>query len=126
MRRAHAWTGILWLLVFLGTGAYMRYYRTPPVDQLADVTRAIYRARHLYILGAALANLALSTFETKNLRDRVISGLVLIAPPFLFAAFFTDPELGIHAPGPWLSLGQYSLFGAAALLAVRQIRGSRP
>jgi hypothetical protein len=125
MRRAHAWSGILWLLVFLGTGAYMRYYRTPPVDQLADVTRAIYRARHLFILGSALANLALSTSESRHPVDRVASALVLIAPPFLFAAFITDPEQGIHAGSPWLSIGQYSLFGAAALLAVRQLRGSR-
>ncbi len=122
MRRAHTWSGILWLLVFLGTGAYMRYYRTPPVDQLADVTRAIYRGRHLFILGGALANLALSTFEPQNIRDRVISGLVMIAPPFFLAAFITDPEQGIHSSAPWLSLGQYSLFGAAVLLAGRQIR----
>lgn len=118
MRRAHLWSGILWLAVFLGTGAYMRYYRTPPVDQLADVTRAIYRSRHLFILGGALANLALSTAEV----TRVISTLVLIAPPFLFAAFITDPEQGIHASAPWLPLGQYSLFAAAALLVVRQLR----
>jgi peptidoglycan/LPS O-acetylase OafA/YrhL len=122
MRRAHAWSGILWLLVFLGTGAYMRYYHSPPVDQLADVTRAIYRARHLFILGGALANLALAASEST---PPVASALVLVAPPFLFAAFLTDPEQGIHASAPWLSLGQYALFGAAVLLAGRHIRGLR-
>ena len=92
------------------------------VDQLADVTRAIYRARHIFILGGALANLALSTFEGKRAVDRVISALVLIAPPLLLAAFLTDPEQGIHSSAPWLSLGQYTLFGAAVLLAGRQLR----
>lgn len=118
MQRAHAWSGVFWLLVFLGTGAYMRYFRTPPVDQLSEVTRAIYRARHLYILGAALANLALSTSEARN---PVVSTLVLTAPFFLLEAFVTDPVAGIHSGAPWLSLGQYSLFAAAALLAVRQV-----
>jgi hypothetical protein len=122
MRRVHGWNGVFWLVVFLGTGAYMRYFRVPPVDQLADVPRALYRSRHLYILGGALANLALSTFEIRRGWDRVISGLVLVAPAFLLLSFVTDPEHGIHAPDLWLTLGQYSLFGAAALLAVRQMK----
>lgn len=116
MRRAHAWSGAFWLLVFLATGAYMRFHQ---VDQMTDVTRAIYRSRHLFVLGGASANLALSTSHARHL---FISVLVLIAPVFLVAAFFTDPEAGIHSGAPWLSLGQYSLFAAAALLAVRHFR----
>lgn len=90
----------------------------PPVETLDDATRMLYRSRHLYIMLVALSNLALARSETRTLLDRVIGSLVLIAPLFLVAAFFVEPERGIDG-AMWAQLGLYALFGAAALLVVR-------
>jgi len=92
------------------------------VPQLQDVIRAVYRSRHLFVLLAALANLALSTGPQPIRRvQRVISTLVLIAPVLLLTAFWVEPAQGIVA-APWSQLGLYLLFGASALLV---ISGSR-
>jgi uncharacterized iron-regulated membrane protein len=122
MRRAHAVTGTLWLLVFVATGAYMRYFHAPAVEELSDLTRALYRSRHIYLLGGAVANLALSSREPLLRVDRVISGLVLLAPFFLFAGFVLEPEGGLNS-GHWAAFGEYCLFGAAALMVLRAWRG---
>jgi hypothetical protein len=92
------------------------------VEDLGDLTRALFRSRHLYLLSGAVANLALSAREPVLRVDRVISGLVFIAPLFLFAGFVLEPEQGLHG-GHWAAFGQYFLFGAAALMAVRALRG---
>jgi hypothetical protein len=88
------------------------------VPELEGVTRSVFRSRHLFILLAALANLALSaeTWPTTG-NQRLISALVLIAPVFLLTAFWVEPWQGIEA-GPWSQLGLYMLFGATALLAI--------
>lgn len=98
----------------------MRWIHTPPMDQLGDATRAVYRSRHLFIMLGALANLALGNSTGTGL-DRVISVLVLGAPALLIAGFFTEPEHGIYG-GPWSQIGLYLLFAAAALLVVRRFR----
>ena len=118
--RTHWWIGTVTLVVFLLSGAYMRWVAHVPA--LADITRSVYRSRHLFILLAALANLALSAGPQPTTRiQRVISTLVSIAPVFLLTAFWVEPAEGIEA-APWSQLGLYMLFGAAALLAI----GKRP
>jgi hypothetical protein len=124
MRRAHALTGTLWLLVFLGTGAYMRYFHSPPVEELDDLSRLLYRSRHIYLLGGAVMNLALAAREVERPVDRVISALVLIAPFLLFTGFAVEPPRGLDG-GHWAALGEYCLFGAGALLAVRAFQAAR-
>ena len=116
--RAHWWVGTLTLALFLLSGAYMRWVAHVP--QLQDLTRSVYRSRHLFILLAALVNLAMSTGHPPARRvQRVISTLMLIAPMLLLTAFWVEPGEGIEA-GPWSQYGLFMLFGAAALLVVQR------
>lgn len=96
----------------------MRYFHSPPVEELDDLSRAMFRSRHIYLLGGAVVNLALAAREVVRPVDRVISGLVLVAPWLLFAGFVVEPTRGLNG-GHWAALGEYCLFGAGALLAVR-------
>ena len=115
--RAHWWVGTVSLVLFLLSGAYMRWIAHVP--ELNDITRAVFRSRHLFILLAALANLALAAGpRAAEGKQRGAASLVLIAPLFLLPAFWVEPSQGIEA-GPWSQVGLYLLFGAAALLALR-------
>lgn len=117
IRRAHLWIGIAALAAFLATGAYMRY-RTPPVQ--ADV-HMMYVSRHIYILGAALANLMLGLYfaDSSSTRRRGIqragSMLLVLAPFLLVLAFIAEPEGGIAGRSWRSSLGLYAMFGGAML-----------
>jgi len=96
-QRAHWITGTAALVVFLLTGAYMRSIRVPPVPQLDDVTRAVYRSRHLFILLSALVNLALALAPSSNQRARqIVSAGVLVTPILFLTAFIVEPAQGIH------------------------------
>src|SRR5689334_25002104 len=105
------------LVVFLLSGAYMRWIRVPPVPQLDDVTRAVYRSRHLFLLLAAVVNLALALAPPPQRRSRqAVSLLVLTAPVFFLAAFVVEPAEGIHG-APFSQIALYLLFAAAVILA---------
>jgi hypothetical protein len=115
-RRAHWMVGTATLVVFLLTGAYMRWIRVPPVPQLDDVTRAVYRSRHLFILLSAVVNLALSLAPAATQRARqLVSILVLVAPVLFLAAFAMEPAQGIHG-APFSQIALYLLFAAAVIL----------
>ncbi|MBZ5634402.1 MAG: hypothetical protein LAO55_14870 [Acidobacteriia bacterium] len=115
-QRVHWITGTATLLVFLLTGAYMRWIRVPPVPQLDDVTRAVYRSRHLFILLSAVLNLALALAPSAKQRIRqIVSVLVLVAPALFLAAFVVEPAQGIHG-APFSQIALYLLFAAAVIL----------
>ena len=118
-RRAHWWVGTATLVLFLASGAYMRWLRAPPVRDLSDVERAVYRSRHLFLLLAALVNLAMSTAlaETTGKTRRTAGALALAAPVLLVAAFLVEPQRGIQETifaGPAL----YLLSLATVLLVI--------
>jgi MFS family permease len=90
---------ILWALafvaVFLATGMYMRA-RFPEMYQGDATMRMLFRSAHIYILFAALANLAIGSYLTPRSGWRaplqVCSSLALIAAPVVFTgAFFFEP-----------------------------------
>jgi len=113
-QRAHWITGTVTLVVFLLTGAYMRWVREVP--NLNDVTRAVYRSRHLFILLSALLNLALALAPSSNQRARQIVSVIVLAAPILFlTAFIVEPAQGIHG-APFSQIALYLLFGAAVIL----------
>jgi hypothetical protein len=115
-RRAHLIVGTATLVIFLLTGAYMRWIRVPPVSQLDDVTRAVYRSRHLFILLSAMLNLALALAPSSTQRARqLVSILVLVAPVLFLAAFIVEPAQGIHG-APFSQIALYLLFAAAVIL----------
>jgi hypothetical protein len=115
-KRAHWITGTATLVVFLLTGAYMRWIRVPAVPQLDDVTRAVYRSRHLFILLSALLNLALALAPSAQQRSRqIVSAIVLAAPILFLTAFIVEPAQGIHG-APFSQIALYLLFAAAVIL----------
>ena len=124
-QRAHWITGTATLVVFLLTGAYMRWIRVPPVPQLDDVTRAVYRSRHLFILLSSGLNLALALAPSSKQRAReIVSVLVLAAPVLFLTAFIFEPAQGIHG-APFSQIALYLLFGAAVVLVWIGVRVGR-
>ena len=113
--RTHWLVGLLTLAMFPLAGVYMRYVANVP--QLDGVTRMMFRSRFLLILMAALANLALSSVQPRNLISRLASAVVLASPFPLIAAFFIDPGRGLQG-SLWSGLTMRALFAAGALLAI--------
>jgi peptidoglycan/LPS O-acetylase OafA/YrhL len=115
-QRAHWITGTAALVIFVLTGAYMRWVRVPHVPQLDDVTRAVYRSRHLFLLLSAGLNLAFALAPSAKRRSQqVVSVLVLAAPALFLAAFAVEPAHGIYG-APFSQIALYLLFGAAVIL----------
>jgi hypothetical protein len=113
--RAHWLIGLLALILFPLSGLYM--LRLAVVPTLDSVPRLIFRSRHLFLLLAAVANLALSGSAPLGLGRQIASLLVLISPFLLLAAFFIDPQRGV-ASSPLFHLAMYGLFVAGVLLAI--------
>ena len=113
--RAHWLVGLLTLILFPLTGQYMLHIAGVP--SLDTVPRLIFRSRHLFLLVAAVANLALSS-TIPVLRVQKVAGiLVMVAPLLLAAAFFTDPGRGVHSSQVF-HFAMYGIFVAGVLLAV--------
>jgi hypothetical protein len=87
------------------------------VPHLESVPRLIFRSRHLFLLVAGVANLALSNSQPFHRGQRVASVLILVAPFFLVAAFFIDPARGLDSSTVF-RLAMYSFWIAGILLAI--------
>jgi hypothetical protein len=112
---AHWLVGLLTLLIFPLTGQYMRHVAAVP--HLDSVPRLVFRSRHLMLLIAAVANLALSNSQPFRRAQRVASVLIMVSPFLLVAAFFIDPARGLHSSNIF-RLAMYSLWIAGVLLAI--------
>jgi hypothetical protein len=116
MRRLHFSVGLAAVAVFLITGQFIRHH-TPPMSELGAAARLLYRSRHIYILAGGLVNLMLGLYmqpQSAGWRERVqriSSGLVLLSPAILTAAFTLEPARGFHSEMLWSSAGLYALFG---------------
>ena len=113
--RAHWVVGTLTLLLFPMAGLYMRHVALVP--QLDDATRMVFRSRFLFLLLAAVANLALAGVPHAGAIRRTASVLILAAPFPLAVAFFVDPYQGVQASA-WSVYAMYAFFAAAVSLAV--------
>ena len=113
--RAHWLVGLLTLLIFPLTGQYMRH--VIGVSHLDSIPRLVFRSRHLFLLLAGVANIALSNTQPFHRAQRVASVLILVAPFFLIAAFFIDPTRGLNSSTVF-RLGMYSFWIAGILLAI--------
>jgi hypothetical protein len=113
--RAHWLVGLVTLVAFPLTGAYMLHMALVP--DLDTVPRLIFRSRHLFLLLAAVANLALSNSHPVRLAQRVAAILIMVSPFLLFGAFFIDPRNGLKS-SPVFHFSMYGLFAAGVLLAI--------
>jgi hypothetical protein len=113
--RAHWVIGLLALLAFPLTGQYMRHVADVP--HLDSVPRLVFRSRHLLLLVAAVANLALANSEPLHRAQRAASLLIMISPVMLVAAFFIDPARGLHS-SQIFRFAMYSFWIAGILLAI--------
>jgi hypothetical protein len=113
MDRFHRWLGFLTLAAFLGTGQYMRHLLD--LDSLSLAEHFFNRSRHIYILGVAMVNLALSvgvSLSPNGWRRGLqlfASGLLAISSILMVAGFFLEsPRLD---PGQWDRMGLYAMLG---------------
>ncbi|MGP0098206.1 MAG: hypothetical protein ACLPHI_14310 [Terriglobales bacterium] len=113
--RAHWLVGLATLLIFPLTGQYMRHIAVVP--HLDNVPRLVFRSRHLMLLLAAVANLALSGSQPFHRAERAASVLIMIAPALLVAAFFIDPARGLNSSTVF-RLAMYGLWIAGLLLVI--------
>ena len=115
MRTAHLVVGAITVAAFLVTGMIL-YAHEPPLSSMDWGDRLLFRSRHIYILSAGLANLALGVnYALPGVswrRAAAVAGslLALASAPVLFFAFFAEPMAG-RLPGPLSALGLYALFG---------------
>ena len=113
--RLHWIVGLVTLIIFLLTGAYMRHVADVP--ELHNVPRLLFRSRHLFLLLTAVANLALAKSQQVGRAQQLASALVLVSPVLLLGTFFVDPQRGMHS-SPIFRLAMYGLFVAGVLLAI--------
>jgi hypothetical protein len=82
------------------------------VPHLDSVPRLIFRSRHLFLLLAGVANLALSNSQPFHRAQRVASVLIMVAPLFLVTAFFIDPARGLNSS----TIFRFGMFWIAGIL----------
>ena len=131
LRTAHLVVGAIAVGAFLVTGLVM-YSHEPPLPAMDWGDRLLFRSRHIYLLSAGLANLALGVhYALPAVRWRrsaavAASLLALASAPVLFFAFFAEPMAG-RQPGAMSALGLYALFVGVigfAFASLRRRQGS--
>jgi len=95
MRRLHFAVGILTVIAFIASGAYMMFVAN--VNALPPGPHLLYISRHIYMLGPALVNLLLSVYVRPVAHPRVPrlqwAGTIflVIASILLVLAFLLEP-----------------------------------
>jgi hypothetical protein len=118
MRRLHLAVGVFTVIVFLITGQLMRHH-TPPMVDLSDSVRLMFRSRHIYILAAGLVNLVLGVYLQRQAGEwrRVVqtagSAFLIASPALLVVAFTVEPGRGFHEEMRWSTAGLYVLFAGS-------------
>lgn len=103
VRKLHLASGLILLVIFPLTGAYMRY-RIPHLMQESDRLRFSLRGHHVYILLSGLIHLSLGVYlrpmATTLLKrlQTVASALLILASVILVAGFFYEPKSGLDRP----------------------------
>ena len=126
MRRIHLAVGILTTIAFLATGQFMRRH-APPMSDLEDGLRMIYRSRHIYLLGSGLLNLMLGHYFRAcagawRKSTQVVGSVLLLAAPFLLLlAFINEPGRGLGADLWQSRFGLFALFGGSLLHSIAGI-----
>ncbi|MBV8545470.1 MAG: hypothetical protein JO093_24655 [Acidobacteria bacterium] len=116
MRKAQFVVGMVMVLAFLSSGAYM-HLRLHHLHQTPDAQRMVYRASHINMLLIGALNIASSRRARSAERaailiDRLTAMLAIAAAAFFVAAFVREP-LYAHLYRPWTRVAVYCTFAAA-------------
>jgi len=96
VRPVHLLVGVATVLVFLGTGLYMRS-GFPELYEGNETIRYLFRANHVYLLFSGLVNILLGVYrqasETrwKSLLQSAGSWILVFSPALFLAAFVFEP-----------------------------------
>lgn len=109
LKRAHLIAGLVALVIFPLTGAYMRFYLA---DEFAasDRLRFSLRANHIYILLSSLIHISLGAYLRVSAKKRwanlqtAASLLLLISTTLVIAAFFAELKMGLERPVTLLAM----------------------
>ena len=104
LRRVDISIGLVSLAGFLVTGQFMRWH-TPPMPSLPPDWRMMYLSRHIYLLGAALVNVALGLYreprpEASRRALQGMGSLLIAASPALLPMAFGGAGTRNHRPHP--------------------------
>jgi hypothetical protein len=125
LRTLHLGVGLGGVVVFLGTGIYMRM-RFPELYALNETLRYIYRANHVYVLFASLVNLALGAWFVgipAGWRSKLATAgslLALASPIVLCLAFVLEAPEAV----PERILTLLGVFAAAIGVAAHVVSGA--
>lgn len=103
LRKLHLITGLILLIVFPLTGAYLRA-RIPELAADADRWRFSMRGNHIYILLFGLVHLLMGVYFRLGVASwvrrlqTVASALLIQSSAMTVAAFFFEPKDGLERP----------------------------
>jgi hypothetical protein len=127
MRCLHGTVGFVALIAFLASGQSMDL-RYDHLQGLDTTTRMLFRSTHLYLLFAALLNLAFGLYLVarppgwRRWLQRTGSALVLAAPPLLAVGFLTEPWMAdLDRP-----FSRPAIYGSLAGLVLHWLSGLGP
>lgn len=120
LRKVHLVAGLILLVVFPLTGAYLRL-RIPHLMQASDRLRFSMRGNHIYILLSSLIHLPLGAYlrlSPARSLGRLTAGsiLLLLSSALVVAAFFYEPKYGLDRPVTLLAMVMAAAAAAAGML----------
>ena len=129
LRKSHLIVGLILLVIFPLTGAYLRY-RIPHLMQESDRFRFSMRGNHVYILLSGLIHLSLGAY-LRRIQVNWLSKLQAIGSILLtgssiivLAAFFLEPKTALSRPytslAMFIALAGMLLHGFCGLMAEAQ------
>ncbi len=130
MGRLHRTVGFVGIVVFLLTGVYL-WLHVPPMPELADGTRMLFRSRHIYILLGSLVNLAIGINYQPSLgryrrRFQAVGSVLLLAAMLLLVpAFIVEPPRS-RLDGKLAALGIVCLLAGALCQTGRRANSTPP
>lgn len=122
LKPIHFVLGVLGIILFLLTGLYMHIYQGHLLG-MADGPRMVYRASHIYILLTAIINLTMGAYitpvrlEQYKILQWLVSLLLILAPVFITAGFFTEPDM-TELARPYTRIALQFMLLPAALLVI--------
>jgi hypothetical protein len=121
----HLAIGLAGILAFLASGMFM-HLRYNHLAGLEDTIRLLFRSTHIYLLLAAVLNVALGLYlipasgSWRTWLQRVGSILVLAGPPLFAGGFLTEPWLS-GLDRPWTRPGVICSFAGMLLHLISNV-----